>query len=390
MACRAPGQRRCTVLLVRRGRRAAGRARPAAVLDHRLARRAAAAPARSAPGWPRAPSTTTSSSSPRAWSRARSCRPVERALSASVSANGSRPARRAGARAGAVAGGRVCEVRLVRRSDRVALELEPTASRCALALDWDRRSDERFVGLGARHCTQLDQAGRSVQLGADRRYTGPDCPAEMLAAGGHPAGRLRARCRGCCRAAATRVWVRTEANGTRFDLAGERVSVSTRGGGRAARRSSCFCHATPAARLRAFCRLTGLPGGPARVGLRLLEEPRRLRAPGRRARRLRRASAEHDIPLDAIVIDSPWATQYNTWEFNPHQFPDAPGMIRRMRADGRADGGVGDAVGQPRLARRADPAAARVRAAAPRARPELRRRRRRPATSCASPPASRS
>ena len=26
---------------------------------------------------------------------------------------------------------------------------------------------------------------------------------------------------------------------------------------------------------------------------------------------------EHDIPLDAIVIDSPWETQYNTWEFNP-------------------------------------------------------------------------
>jgi alpha-glucosidase (family GH31 glycosyl hydrolase) len=42
----------------------------------------------------------------------------------------------------------------------------------------------------------------------------------------------------------------------------------------------------------------------------------------------------HDIPLDAIVIDSPWATQYNTWEFNPHQFPDAPGLIRRMRVDG--------------------------------------------------------
>ena len=42
----------------------------------------------------------------------------------------------------------------------------------------------------------------------------------------------------------------------------------------------------------------------------------------------------HEIPLDAIVIDSPWATQYNTWEFNPHQFPDAHGMIARMRADG--------------------------------------------------------
>ncbi len=40
------------------------------------------------------------------------------------------------------------------------------------------------------------------------------------------------------------------------------------------------------------------------------------------------------IALDAIVIDSPWATQYNTWEFNPHQFPDAPGTISMMRSEG--------------------------------------------------------
>ena len=42
----------------------------------------------------------------------------------------------------------------------------------------------------------------------------------------------------------------------------------------------------------------------------------------------------HRIPLDAIVIDSPWATQYNTWEFNPYQFPDAPWMVEHMRAAG--------------------------------------------------------
>ena len=43
-----------------------------------------------------------------------------------------------------------------------------------------------------------------------------------------------------------------------------------------------------------------------------------------------------------------------------------------MRARRRAHRRVGDAVGQPRLARRADPAPARVRAAAPRAGAELR------------------
>ncbi len=42
----------------------------------------------------------------------------------------------------------------------------------------------------------------------------------------------------------------------------------------------------------------------------------------------------HGIPLDAIVLDSPWATQYNTWEFNPHQFPDARGYIETLRRDG--------------------------------------------------------
>ena len=47
-------------------------------------------------------------------------------------------------------------------------------------------------------------------------------------------------------------------------------------------------------------------------------------------------------------------------------------MIAMMRADGVRTVRVGDAVGQPRLARRADPAPARVRAPAPRARAELR------------------
>jgi alpha-glucosidase (family GH31 glycosyl hydrolase) len=43
---------------------------------------------------------------------------------------------------------------------------------------------------------------------------------------------------------------------------------------------------------------------------------------------------DHGIPLDAIVLDSPWETQYNTWEFNPHQFPDAQGMVAELRRGG--------------------------------------------------------
>jgi alpha-glucosidase (family GH31 glycosyl hydrolase) len=42
----------------------------------------------------------------------------------------------------------------------------------------------------------------------------------------------------------------------------------------------------------------------------------------------------HRLPLDAIVLDSPWATQYNTWEPNPHQFPDFNGMVARFREHG--------------------------------------------------------
>jgi alpha-D-xyloside xylohydrolase len=63
-------------------------------------------------------------------------------------------------------------VRLPER-DVIAFELEAEGDPLRLAIDWDRRSDEHVVGLGARHCSQLDQVGRTVQLGADR--TGSRC-----------------------------------------------------------------------------------------------------------------------------------------------------------------------------------------------------------------------
>src|SRR5262249_48175493 len=136
-------------------------------------------------------------------------------------------------------------------------ELEADDEPLRLGCDWDRRSGERLVGLGLRHNAAFDQAGRSIQLGADRRYTGPDCPPEMLAEGGIPQGDcapvpwlLSSRGYGA--------WVQTDANGTRADLAGERISVSTRA--RAGPlRMLLLCQSTPAARLREFCRRTGFP-----------------------------------------------------------------------------------------------------------------------------------
>ena len=140
------------------------------------------------------------------------------------------------------------------------------------------------------------------------------------------------RCRGCSPAAATAILCRTAANGTRFDLAGERISVSARAHA-GPLVLDVMCAGTPAANLRALCRLTGFPMLLPEWGYGFWKS---------------RDVHEHQddvlddyegfrrnaIPLDAIVIDSPWATQYNTWTFNPHQFPDAAGMVARMRADG--------------------------------------------------------
>ncbi|MGA2014071.1 MAG: TIM-barrel domain-containing protein, partial [Solirubrobacteraceae bacterium] len=214
--------------------------------------------------------------------------------------------------------------------DRLRLALEASGRPLRLAIDWDRRTDERLVGLGLRHHPRLDQAGRAIQLGADRRYTGPDCPAEMVSEGGIPQGDcapvpwlLSSRGYG--------VWCVTDANGTRFDL-GDRITISTRAhAGPLA--LELLCAPTPAARLRALCRLTGFPALLPEWGYGFWKS--------RDVHEHQDAVLDdfdgfrrHRIPLDAIVIDSPWATQYNTWEFNPHQFPDAPGMIAMMRAAG--------------------------------------------------------
>ncbi|HTP22040.1 MAG TPA: TIM-barrel domain-containing protein [Solirubrobacteraceae bacterium] len=215
--------------------------------------------------------------------------------------------------------------------DRVSVVLEPEGDPLRVAFDWRRRADERFVGFGARHYTQFDQAGRLIQLGADRRYTGPDCPAELLAGGGIPQGDCApvpwfVSSRGYA------VWVESEANGTQFDLSGDRVSASTRWSA-GPLRMQFLCDPTPASRLRSFCRLTGFPALLPEWGYGFWKS-RDVYAHQDDVVDDYEGLRRHDIPVDAIVLDSPWATQYNTWEFNPHQFPDAVGLVRRMRADG--------------------------------------------------------
>ncbi len=215
--------------------------------------------------------------------------------------------------------------------ERVVLDFDADGEPLRLAVEWDTRAEERFTGLGARHRAHLDQAGHVVQLGADRRYTGPDCPPELLAEGGIPQGDY-APAPWLQSSRGYAVWLQTDGNGTRFELGEERVSASVRAAAGPLRMHLC-CAPSPAARLRELCRLTGFAPVLPEWGYgfwksrdvydhqdEVLDDYGGFR--------------RHAIPLDAIVLDSPWETQYNTWEFNPHQFPDAPGMIRRFRADG--------------------------------------------------------
>jgi alpha-D-xyloside xylohydrolase len=231
-----------------------------------------------------------------------------------------------------LAGGRRARLEVaIAEDDRVTFELAPEQEPLRVAIDWRRRSDEHFVGLGARHGTQLDQAGRVVQLGADRRYTGPDCPPELLAGIGIPQGDC-APVPWLISSRRYATWVRSQGNGVIFDLAGDRVGASTRASA-GPLVLELFCHPTPAARLRAFSRLTAFPAVLPEWGYGFWKS-RDVYEHQDDVVEDFEGMTGHDIPLDAIVLDSPWETQYNTWQFNPVQFPDAVGLIRRMRADG--------------------------------------------------------
>ena len=211
------------------------------------------------------------------------------------------------------------------------IELEPSGSELRLGASWALAPGERLTGLGARHGESFDQRGRCVGLGSDRRYTGPDCPPEMLDQGGIPQGDY-APVPWLLSSAGWAAWVETGGPGIELDLSGDRVSVSVRAAA-GPLRLHLLTHPSPAARLRALLRETGMP--------QLMPEwayghwkSRDVYEHQRDVEDDWRGYREHGLPLDAIVIDSPWETQYNTWRFNPHQFPDAEGLVRGMRDDG--------------------------------------------------------
>jgi alpha-glucosidase (family GH31 glycosyl hydrolase) len=216
--------------------------------------------------------------------------------------------------------------------DRLLVEIDPrTSDWLRLGASWPLLEEERVMGLGARHGLDFDQRDRLVQLGADRRYTGPDCPPELLADGGIPQGDY-APVPWLLSSAGWAAWVETSGLGVEVDLREGRCSLSVRAAS-GPLRLHLFAGATPAARLRSFLRETGLPA--------LMPEWAYGHWKSRDVYEHQddveddwHGYRDNELPLDAIVIDSPWETQYNTWRFNPHQFPDAPGLVKGMRQDG--------------------------------------------------------
>ena len=234
--------------------------------------------------------------------------------------------------AGGLDGGRSFElVVALPAREHVSLELRVAPAPYRLEALWAARDDEAVTGLGARHGEPFDQRGRTVVLGADRRYTGPDCPADMLEGGGIPQGDY-APAPWLLSNAGWALWVQTDGPGLEVALAGAQHRLSQRSAA-GPLRLHLLCDRTPAARLRRYLRLTGMPAllpewGYGHWKSRDVYEHERDVVDDFEGYR------EHCLALDAIVIDSPWETQYNTWRFNPNQFPDPAGLIGRMRESG--------------------------------------------------------
>ena len=160
---------------------------------------------------------------------------------------------------------------------------------------------------------------------------GPTAREELLELGGIPQGDY-APAPWLNSSAGYGAWLRTNGAGVRIDLARGRTGASARAAA-GPLRLHLLLDPTPAARLRRYCALTGFPA--------LLPEWGYGHWKSRDVYEHQDDVLEdfhgyrwHGIPLDAVVIDSPWETQYNTWEFNPHQFPDPAAMVGRMRAAG--------------------------------------------------------
>jgi alpha-glucosidase (family GH31 glycosyl hydrolase) len=231
---------------------------------------------------------------------------------------------------GRLAGGRGFRALVEIDAERVVIEFEAAGAPLRIGASWDCGRGERITGLGVRHTLGFDQSGRRIRLGADRRYTGPDCPPDMLDVGGIPMGDY-APVPWLLSSCGYGAWLETEGDGVELAL-GRPLSVSSRSAA-GPFRLHVLTDPSPAARLRHYCRLTGFPALLPEWGYGHWKS-RDVYAHQDDVLDDFEGYERHHLPLDAIVIDSPWETQYNTWDFNPHQFRDARGLIERMRAAG--------------------------------------------------------
>jgi hypothetical protein len=99
-----------------------------------------------------------------------------------------------------LSGERAAHLRVgVPTDDRVEFTLAADGVPLRLAIDWDQRAEERFVGLGARHGTRLDSRMGPPGLdhrhlpGRARRARPGRHAGSGAAARGHPVGRARTR-----------------------------------------------------------------------------------------------------------------------------------------------------------------------------------------------------
>ncbi|WP_026911539.1 glycoside hydrolase family 31 protein [Patulibacter minatonensis] len=191
--------------------------------------------------------------------------------------------------------------------------------------------DARLTGLGARHHPSVDHAGRAIQLGADRRYLGPGCAPALAERGGIPQGDY-APVPFLQSDAGWAAWLDTAGNGTRFDLEDGLVAPSVRTVA-GPLRLRLHLQATPVARLLAFARATGRPALLPAWGYGFWKS-RDIHQHQDEVMEDVHGCRWHDIPVDAVVLDSPWETNYNTWRPNPHQFPDFAGMVTRLLEEG--------------------------------------------------------
>ncbi len=269
----------------------------------------------------------------------------------------------------ALRGGRAAVLRVALADDgHVVLELraEGAPLRLGARVGGARRASASPASARATRSPSTTPGG-AIQLGADRAYTGPDCPPDLVDLGGIPQGDY-APAPWLQSSARLRDLVRDARATGPASTSTARCAVSTRAAA-GPLRVHVLADPSPVARLRRYLALTGPPGAAARVGLRVLEVARRLRPPGgRRGGRPR-------LPLarDPARRDRPRLAVGDAIQHVGAQPAPVPGL----RGDGGAvprgrgaHGRVGHAVGEPRLARRPDPAGPRLAAPAPRARPD--------------------